>query len=176
MNVLDKTSPLYRRAVASAELNTIRQYRQAYDTLVKISQKLAVDDMGCTLGYALVVQWSRTCGYELHQSLTLDADPRLLLQGHQKIYRWEDIVNCALNFMVNNHTDMGNDLGIFLNELCKVSQYLSDNFNDRCRIDQVEPHIFRVMSDESIPVQLFTWKQTTDGYSITRSRKPQRYE
>lgn len=171
---MEKTDELLRSLIKTRlveDLQVADQHKVIYDELKAISEKLKENDMGCLASYALVVQWARTCGIELHEPFRLSSFGLPLLRGNRSINKWQDMVSCALNFMVNNHKDMGNDLGKFIEEICIVSNYLTVHSNNKGRIDQVEPNVFRVMTTGDDPTLLFMWKQHTDGYTIKRNQK-----
>lgn len=153
------------------ELQVVNQHKAIYDELVKIYRKLQVNDMGCYAASTLVVQWARNCGFELHEPYTVKSFGASLMRGNHAVNKWQDIVNSALNFLVNNHNVMGNDLGRFIDEVCVVSNYLTEHYNTKGRIDQVEPNVFRVMTTGDNPTLLFMWKQHVDGYTIKRNQK-----
>jgi len=171
---MKKTDELLRSLIKTRlveDLQVADQHKAIYDELVIIYKKLQENDMGCYAASALIVQWSRNCGFELHEPYTLRSFGSSLMRGNRPINKWQDVVNCALNFMVNNHKAMGNDLGKFIEEICVVSTYLTVHSNNKGRIDQVEPNVFRVMTTGDNPTLLFMWKQHADGYTIKRNQK-----
>lgn len=159
------------KTIPSPALQVVDQHKVIYDELLVIYNKLQFNDMGCYAASALIAQWARTCGFELHEPFRLGSAKCTLQRGNRAVNKWQDIVNCALNFLVNNHKEMGDDLGKFIDEICKVSHYLTEHCNNKGRIDQVEPNVFRVMTTGDNPTLLFMWKQHADGYTIKRNQK-----